>query len=159
MAGDVVYRGFKEDLANGAIDWNAGTAVVRVLLLEVRSTTAGADEDPDFQFLSSLTGVAGVAEFTGTNYARQTLGTMTITYDATNNRILLDAADAVFANLGVADGTDGTVRAVVVYRRVGADDTTPADDPLYFLFDVTDTVTNGQNLTIAWSASGMLALT
>jgi hypothetical protein len=155
---DVAYRGIKDDLVNGAVDWNAGTAVFRMLLLEVRSTTPGADEDKDLQFLSALLGVTGVAEFTGTNYSRQTLANPTTTYDAATDRYLLDANDVVFANLGVADGTDGTVRAAVVYRRVGADDSTPADDPLYCLLDVNDTVTNGQNFTVALNSAGLLAL-
>ncbi len=153
---DVAYRGGKELAATTGLDWANG--VYRVLLLETRSTTAGLDEDPDLQFLSQLLGVAGVAEMVATNYARQTLGTKTVTYDATNNRILVDAADTVFPNLGVADGSDGTARAVVLYRRIGADDTTPADDPLIGLYDVADTITNGANLSVVWSANGLVAV-
>ncbi len=153
---DVAYRGGKELAATTGLDWANG--VYRVLLLETRSTTAGLDEDPDLQFLSQLLGVAGVAEMVATNYARQTLGTKTVTYDAAQNRMEVDAADTVFPNLGVADGSDGTVRAVVLYKRIGADDTTPGDDPLIGLYDVADTVTNGANLTITWSADGLVAV-
>lgn len=147
---DITYNRYKFRLANKTVDY----LKLRVLLLEVRSTTVGADENPDLTFVSDLTGVTGVAEFTGTNYARQPTGTITFTQDDTNNWTLIDCPDIVWANLGIADGTDGTVRAAVIYEQVGADDSTPADDPLVRMVELTDTVTNGQNLTVT-TASGI----
>ncbi len=94
-------------------------------------------------------------EFTGTNYAVVNATSKAITEDDTNNRVIFDCADPVWANLGVADGSDGTVRAALLCEQLG---TAPANtDNAIGFFDITDTVTNGQNFTLTTPAAGVAA--
>lgn len=150
---DVVFNRAKALLANGGIDWDT-TAGIRVLLL----STAVATPDPDLDFVSELVDGAANIEVVTNNYARQDVASRTVTQDDANNRAVLDAADNVWAALGPASGGP-TVRGAVVYLRVGADDSTPADDPLIAYFDLVDTQVNSGNFTVQWAAAGLITLT
>lgn len=139
---DTVYNRGKYRLGHGDTVWD--TADLRMLLLE---TTAAGAYAASLNTVTDLLAVGGVAELTATGYARQALDTQTITEDDGNNRVNYDVADEVFANLGVAGGTDGSVVSCVVYDEGGGTDGTR------FLVSYHDSgfpvVTNGQNLTIA----------
>lgn len=99
----------------------------RVLL--VRSTSSYSP-DIDHDFLDDFTGGGGV-EISVASYARQTLASGAVTYNATSNKIEVDFADVAFGNLEVGQ----TVLAAIVYRQVGGDDTTPANDDLVCYVD------------------------
>lgn len=139
---DKVYNRFKYRNAHG--DTIIGTADFRMLLLE---TTAAGAFDPDLDSVADLLAVGGVAELTATNYARGTLAGEAVAVDDANDRANADFTDQVFATLGVAAGTDGSVVAAVVYDEGGGADATR------WLVSYHDSgfpvVTNGQNLTVA----------
>lgn len=106
------------------VDWT--TDVLRVLL-ERSTSTYSPDRDHDF--LDSFTGGGGV-EISVASYARQTLAGKAKNVDDTKNQIEYDANDVAFGNLESGQ----TVKAIIVYKQVGGDDTTPANDPL-ILYD------------------------
>lgn len=89
-------------------------------------------------------------EITGTGYTANgaSLTGKTVTYDPTNNVLVLDAADVTWANSTI------TARYAVVY------DNTPSGDaakPLIGYVDlVSDQASNAGNFTIEWDASGLL---
>ena len=140
---DTVYNRFKYRSAIG--DTQIDTVDARMLLLE---TTAAGAFNPDLDTVTDLLAVGSVAEFTGTNYARATIDGETAGAgpDDTNDRVNIDFTAEVFASLGVAAGTDGSVVAVVTYDEGGGADGTR------HLISYHDSglpvVTNGQNLTI-----------
>ena len=150
---DVVFNRFKANIADGTIDWDTTTGI-RVLLL----STAVATPDPDLDFVADLVDGSNNIELSTTNYGRQDVASRTVAIDDTNNRSVLDAADNVWTALGPASGGP-TVRGALVYLRVGADDSTPADDPLIAYFDLVDTQVNSGNFTVQWAAAGLITLT
>jgi hypothetical protein len=82
-------------------------------------------------------------EITVANYARQALDGETVTEDDTNDFAYLDADDAVFASLSTGE----TITWAILIRHTGSD----ATAPVYAAYDVTDTPTNGGNVTIQWA--------
>lgn len=122
-----------------------GTIDARVGLL-VDGFTPNRDAD----FVSDI--VAN--EIATTNYARQVLTGEVITLDDANDRVLLDADNAVFPSLGPASGGP-TVGSAFVYRNTGADGTSP----LWMWMDATPTDVNGSDFTYQWAAVGLAVLT
>jgi hypothetical protein len=105
---------------------NFTSDTIRVLLERSTSTyTPNIDHD----FLDDFTGGSGV-EITVASYARQSLASKAIAYDSTKNQVEYDAADVAFGNLESGQ----TVKSIIVYRQIGGDDTTPANDDL-LLYD------------------------
>lgn len=140
---------FKFRLASGLHDWD--TTAKLVVVMETRSTAAGADVDPDLNTLADLLAVAGVTEATGTGAARKALATPTVTEDDANNRAILDAADPTWAGANWGDA-----RLVVVCE----DGATDADKHLVSFHDGGLPVTmNGADWTYAWSAAGVVTIT
>lgn len=115
-------------------DANLDAADLRVLLLN----TSGAPT-ADTNFVSDI--VANEISVGG--YARQALTGETVTEDDTNDFAYLDANDATFSTL-VAGQTIGWC---CMFRQTGAD----ATAPVYTNYDVTDTPTNGSDVTIVWA--------
>lgn len=153
---NVLFNRGKRRLVSGGADWaGAADGTFRWLLLE----TAVASPNPDLNFVSELVDGVNNIEMVATNYARVNATSRTVTEDDANDRVVFGCANPVFANLGVADGSDGTVRAAVLYERVGVDDATPADDHLIGFYDVAGTITNGQNFTLTVPASGVVTAT
>ena len=98
-------------------------------------------------------------EFTGSGYSRQTLSNVTVTVDDTDDEGVIDADDVVFSGL---DGDD--IQAVIIYKQVGGDDSTPGDDPV---LDVRDNdsagsiadlpqATNGGDITLQFDSEGVI---
>jgi hypothetical protein len=93
------------------------------------------------------------------SYSRQTLSNLTFTQDDTDDEGGFDADDVVFSSLS----TTNDIQAVFVYREVGADDSTPADDELVAVYDDNSAgslsdlpiATNGSDLTISWAGEGI----
>ena len=119
-----VYSAFAKLLA-GAGNFSSDT--FKVLLERSTSTYSPNIDHP---FLDSFTGGGGV-EISVASYARVTLGTKTITQDDSNDRVELGCATMAFGNLESGQ----TVKALIGYRQVGGDDTTPANDELMFYYD------------------------
>ena len=141
MANSVTNK-CKFELATG--DANLDAADMRCLLL----TTAGAPT-ADTNFVNDI--VANEVSVGG--YARQTLTGETVTEDDTNDFAYLDANDATFTAL-VAGQTIGWA---ILFRHTGSD----ATAPVYGNYDVTDTPTNGSDVTIVWATpanGGLLKL-
>jgi hypothetical protein len=140
---DTIYNRWKYRNVTGTDI--VGSADFRMLLLE---TTAAGAFNPDLDTVADLLAVGSVAEMIATNYARQALTGETAGAgpDDTNDRVNIDFTDLVFASLGIAAGTDGSVVAAVTYVE-------GASDAARFLVSYHDSgfpvVTNGQSLTVA----------
>lgn len=144
----VTFNRFKFRSTSGAHVW--GTTAKTVVVLEVRSTTVGADVDPDLNTLADILGVAGVAEAAGTGYVRKALGTPTVTEDDANNRVVLDAVDPTWTGANWGD-----VRLIVVCESA---DGVAANMHLVSAHDGgLPAVTNGGDFTYAFPASGLIA--
>jgi len=129
---DIVTNKCKFELFTG--DANLDAADLRILLL----TTAGS-VTADTNFVSDI--VANELSVGG--YARHTLAGETVTEDDTNDFAYLDATDALFAALAAGQ----TIGWGVLFRHTGADGTAP----VYAGYDITDTPTNGGDVTLQWA--------
>ena len=112
-------------------DANLDAADLRYGLIKTAAPTA------DTNFRSDVT------ELTVAGYALQTLAGETVTEDDTNDFAYLDATDPVFTGLAAGE----TIIFGFLYRHV----TVAADSPVYACHDVTDTATNGGNVTIQFA--------
>lgn len=136
MASYVSNRGAR-DLSVGTsgtqITWASDTIKARLV---ASSVTPNKDD-------TSMTGYTAI----GTD---QTLGTKTFTEDTTNDRIVYDAADPTWT--AVAGGS--TVGWVVIYKFV----TNDAGSTPIAVLDITDTPTNGGDITITFASTGIFYL-
>lgn len=112
-----------EEVQKGTVVWGTGTYKAR-LVSSVPART-----------ITSMTGVTAI----GTD---QTLGSLSIVKDDTNNQVKFKAANPTWTALAAGS----TVAAVVVYKFVTDD---AGSIPLC-VHDVTDTPTNGGDITIDW---------
>lgn len=116
---------YPQGLANVLSNWGV-SGTYRILLLRNTSTyTPNIDHD----FLDDVFSNGGV-EISVASYARQSLASLARAYDSTKNQIELDCADVAFGSLESGQ----TAEAAVVYRQIGGDDSTPANDDL-ILYD------------------------
>ena len=120
-------------LSGGTINWASDTIKARLV---ASSATINKDD-------TSMTGHTAI----GTD---QTLGSKTKTKDTTNDRIVFDAADPVWT--AVAGGS--TVGTVDIFKFVTND---AGSTPIASL-DITDTATNGGDITVQMSADGIFYL-
>lgn len=130
---DLVTNKCKFELFTG--DANLDAADLRLLLLKGGTPTA------DTNFVNDLT--PGSNELTVSGYARHTLAGETVTEDDTNDFAYLDATDAVFTALATGE----TITWAILFRHTGSD----ATAPVYCAYDVTDTPTNGGDITIQFN--------
>lgn len=79
---------------------------------------------------------------------RKTLAGKTIVTDDANDRAEFDANDVAWTALG----TGATIGSVILYKR----NTSDSDSQLIAKFDVTDTPTNGGDITVQWNSEGLL---
>jgi hypothetical protein len=110
--------------------------------------------DPDHRFVSSVV----ASEIATTGYTggfggsgRKALASRTLAADDANDRGLFDAADITWTAL--ASGV--TIAYAVLFKELTSD----ALSPLVALFDVTDTPTNGGDITLVWSSSPSALIT
>ena len=90
-------------------------------------------------------------------YSRQTLASRTVFEDDGNDFAGLDATDATFSSLAAG----ATIGWAILYRYSSASTTSDTGQDLIAAYDVTDTPTNGGDITIQWastSAGGVLKL-
>ena len=136
MASFVTNRGARDlsvETGGTQIDWSADTIRARLV---ASSATVNKDD-------TSMTAHTAI----GTD---QTLGTKTFTEDTTNDRIVYDAADPTWT--AVAGGS--TVGFVTIFKFV----TNDAGSTPIAVIDVTDTATNGGDITLTFSADGIFYL-
>ena len=132
-----VYNKGKEEIAKALTDLDGST--IKLLLVD---STYSFNADTLFVDNGGASDPLD-KEITVSGYSRQTLTTKTVTRDDTNDFAYLDADDVVFTAL--ASGQ--TIGGAVLFRDSGADTTSPN---LAF-YDLTDTATNGGNVTVQWA--------
>jgi hypothetical protein len=138
-----LYGNFLAKSLNKEIDWDSDT--IKVALL-TSSYTPNQDTHDYYDDV-----VAN--EVTGTGYTTggNTLASKTITYDGTNNVIILDAADVTWSSSTI------TARYAVVYDDSGASNAAKALIG-YVDFGSDQSSTNG-NFTITWDSTGIVRIT
>ncbi len=97
-------------------------------------------------------------EISVTNYTggfagsgRKLLTAKTVTEDDTNDLAYFDAADLTWTALGAG----ATIGGAILIREL----TTDANSVVLAFMDLTDTATNGGDITISWNAAGILKIT
>lgn len=133
MASFITNAGADGLLTSGTITWASDTIKARLV---ASSATVNKDD-------TTMTAHTAI----GTD---QTLGSKTKTKDTTNDRIVFDAADPVWT--AVAGGS--TVGYVTIFKFVSND---AGSTPIAVL-DITDTPTNGGDITIAFNVDGAFYL-
>jgi hypothetical protein len=118
--------------------------------LRVMLVAPGYTYDPDHTAVTSVTEITAITGY-GTGFAgsgRRTLSSVSVTYDAANNRLVLDCEDIVWTTLATAGSPN--IGGVLVYIQGTSDsDSTP------LLFQDTNNVqTNGQDVT--WSTGSVI---
>lgn len=148
MAIQTYQQGFKYLFDNGL-----DNTVVRALLVNSSSTyTPNPDDD---NIGTGITGLVEIAAGTA-NYARKTIA-VTAVIDDTNNRVFLDCPDQTWTAIGASGGP--TAKGILLYIRVGADDTTPNDDvPLYYDDTMADYVLQGQDHLVTFDPGGLIRI-
>ena len=138
-----MYGSFLQKALNKEIDWDSDT--IKVALVSSAYTPNQDSHDYYDDVVAN--------EVTGTGYTAggATLASKTLTYDSASNVVVLDAADAVWANSTI------TARYAVVYDDSGA---TNAQKALigYVDFGSDQSSTNG-NFTVTWDATGIVRIT
>jgi hypothetical protein len=125
------------------VDW---VGDVLTGLIKVTLHTSTYIPDPDIHtFYSDVTN-----EVTGTNYTAGGLALVspTLTTDATNNYVILDAADVTWTNLTIA-----AARYAVIRKDTG----TPTASPVLGWADFGGNQSaTGANFVVPWDATGVL---
>ncbi|AFH22465.1 hypothetical protein OSG_eHP27_00065 [environmental Halophage eHP-27] len=101
----------------------------------------------------------GSAGYTGTA-DRQTLTTVTVTEDNTDDEGVFDADDVTWT----AVESTADIQGWIVYVQVGGDDSTPADDPIIQVEDDDlanaasnlPLTTDGSDVKIEWAGEGII---
>lgn len=140
--------------------YNLTTDTIKVALYN--DTTAFTFDPDTHEFVADvLDGGTTAEEFGGaggTGYSRKTISSPTTTQDNTDDEGVFDGADLSWSSL---DGE--TIQGIIVYRQVGGDDTTPADDDILTIIDDSDVSslplpTNGSPVDLNWATEGILNL-
>ncbi len=121
----------------GSLDLQSNVIVYASDTIKARLVPSSVTPDKDNTVMTGLTAI-------GTD---QTLGTKTRTEDTTNDRIVYSAANPTWT--AVAAGS--TIGWCIVYKFV----TNDADSVPMFVIDLTDTATNGSDITVQFNASGI----
>lgn len=108
---NLVYTHALAEHLDGSIDFSADD--LRALLV-MTNTTADTEED-----VTTMDGFTTLDEFDGSGYARQTLASVSVTKDTTNNRGELTADNITFGPISA--GTRN-IAAVLIFKFV-TDDT------------------------------------
>jgi hypothetical protein len=136
-----VYTNGIESVLNGGIDLD--TTSLKVMLVASSYTY-----DPDHDFVDDITELSSVTNYTGGfNGAGRKAATVTITEQTANNRVVVILGDLTWTALGGA--SNGTIGGAALIREITND---AASIPIAF-FDVTDTPTNGSDVTLDFDAT------
>ncbi|WP_226041560.1 hypothetical protein [Natrinema sp. DC36] len=145
----------KLQLLTSSIDLSADT--IRVAFYD--DTTAFTFDPDVHEFVDDiLDGGTTAQEMSGTGYSRQTVANQTTTQDDTNDQASFDGDDLTWTGIDA-----GTIQGAIIYRQVGGDDTTPADDDVIIVLDDADLAslplaTNGSDVIISWDTLGIATL-
>ena len=138
-----LYGNFLAKALNKEVDWDTDT--IKVALL-TSSYTPNQDTHDYYDDV-----VANEVSGTGYTAGGNTLASKTITYDGSNNVIILDAADTTWSSSTI------TARYAVVYDDSGASNAAKALIG-YVDFGSDQSSTNG-NFTITWDSTGIVRIT
>ncbi len=130
----------------GALDLDTDT--LKVMLLKASYTP-----NPDHKFVSSIAGsecdaTGYTGGFNGTS--RKTLGSVTVSEDATANEAVVDAADPS-AWEGLGGDTDNEVGYIATIKEI----TNDAASLVVSINEFAPLNTNGGNVEIAWHTDGI----
>lgn len=144
------FNGAKEALAKGTLDMEDDTLMVLLV-----GTSYDGDADniyvDDITTLDELDTSGYVGAHGGAG--RKALN-VTVTRDDANDQAEIDAVDIVWSSIG--SPTSDTVNAALIYRVGTSDDT----DALNIIsLDLTNTPTNGGNITLQFNAEGFGKIT
>lgn len=141
----LVFNQFKYESANQTVSWTSDTMKAALVMT---NTTADTEEDT-----TDVASFTTLDECDGASYARQTLGTKTVTNDTTNDRTVLDAADVTFSSLGA--GTRAT-QGLLVIQDTGSDATSI---PVCYMPFTSNQTHNGSDFPVQFPSTGILLLT
>lgn len=134
----VVYNSFKRDIMNGSIDLDTDT--IKVALV---TSTYTPDIDAHTKFSDVTNEVSGTGYSAGGN----TLASLSVTVDNTDDEGVFDASDTNWASSTI------TARGAVVYKSTG----TASTSNLIAYFDFgSDQISSSGNFTISWNAEGII---
>lgn len=145
-----VYNKAAQEIADGTVDLLNDT--IKTMLVTSAYTpnrddlvvdAGGANDALDAEI--SVSGYTGGWGGSG----RKALTGKTLTTDNTNDRAEFDADNLTWSTLG----TGATIAAMIVIKEGGANDTTSR---LIAYLDVTDTPTNGGDVTFTFDAEGII---
>ena len=137
---NIVYTYGLGELLNGGIDMDTDT--IKMMLVDASYTP-----DKDHDFVDD----ASANEISVDGYARQALGSRTVTVNTTDDRAEFDAANVAFGALATGETIAG---AIIFEDRGGAD----SANPMILYMDLTNTPTNGSTVTVEFDAIGLFYL-
>lgn len=141
-----VYNKGKYQILSGSTDLLNDT--IKVMLVD-----SDYSFDADHNFVSQVSSdELSVSGYTGgfNGAGRKTLASKTVTEDDTNDRAYFDAADLTWTSLA----TGATIGGAILIKEV----TNDTDSVLLAFIDLTNTPTNGGDVTVAWNADGIIRL-
>ena len=132
-----IYTSGKLKLMNGTIDWDGtGSTGIRMMLVSTGYTFAATHN-----YVSQTTGT----EISVAGYSRQSSSSKTVA--ASTARIKYDMSDVTYSSLTAGQ----TVGAGIIYKDAATD----TGRQMLFYMDVTNTPTNGGNITVQFSSLGI----
>lgn len=138
----VFYNNYFEELGKGNINYSANTFK---LMLVTTSYT------PDVDTHAFRSDVTGEASGTGYTAGGQTVDSVTITQDNTNNRAVVDFADETFSAVTLTN-----VNAAILYKSTGVSSTDILIAYIEFAEGAQSTVAN--DFIVQPNASGVLTI-
>jgi hypothetical protein len=145
-----VYNKAAQELADGTISLLTDT--IKTMLVTSQYSPARTDLVVDAGGANdALDAEIGVSGYTGGwgGSGRKALASKAIAVDQANNRAEFSAANLTWTALG----TGATIAAMVLIKEGGSDDTTSR---LIAYLDVTDTPTNGGDISFTFDAEGII---
>ena len=139
----VIYQGFFDDVAAGNV---TSSADLRAMLLMANTTT---DTEEDAQTMSDFT---TIDEADGVGYAALDIAGVSVAYDSTNNRLVIDGTDDDFESGGI-DTCSRNVTRVLIKRYV---DGTDANDVPWSSIDIGPYSPGGGTFDVTWNTTGIL---
>lgn len=138
---NAIYNSFKYDNATGAIDLNTDT--FKIMLVTSAYT-------PNIDTHTKRSDITNEVSGTGYSAGGATLASVTVTNDTTNDRTVLDAADATWSSSTI------TARGGVIYKSRGG--ASSADELVCYLDFGADITSTAGTFTVAFNATGIMTL-
>lgn len=139
---------------------NLETATLKIALFD--NSTAYTFDAVNHEFVNDVLDSGTTAQELGdSSYSRQSISNAAVTVDGPDTEVVVDADDVTWTSLSGGE----TIQGWLIYEQVGADDTTPGDDPIIAIEDeVTDAdgneiTTNGSEVNLNFDAEGIVNVT